>query len=207
MPAPPLVSCHECDLLQRETPLPRGGIARCRRCGAELYRSHPDSLERTLAITLAALVLFAIANAYPIVGLEVQGNRTAATLFGAVRALWGQGAEAVAGLVFVTTIVVPLLEMSITLLILVPLRLGGAAPATGLLLRIVQAVRPWGLVEVFILGVLVSLVKLAHQATVIPGIALWSFAGLMLLFAAAAASFDPREVWKRLGPPAPESAP
>ena len=207
MPAPPLVSCPECDLLQRETPLPRGGIARCRRCGAELYRSHPDSLERTLAITLAALVLFAIANAYPIVGLEVQGNRTAATLFGAVRALWGQGAEAVAGLVFVTTIVVPLLEMSITLLILVPLRLGGAAPATGLLLRIVQAVRPWGMVEVFILGVLVSLVKLAHQATVIPGIALWSFAGLMLLFAAAAASFDPREVWKRLGPPAPESAP
>jgi len=207
MPVPPLVSCHECDLLQREAVLPRGGIARCRRCGAELYRSHPDSLDRTLAITLAAVMLFAIANAYPIVGLEVQGNRTAATLFGAVRALWDQGAEAVAGLVFVTTIVVPLLEMSITLLILVPLRFGGAAPATGLLLRIVQAVRPWGMVEVFILGVLVSLVKLAHQATVIPGIALWSFAGLMLLFAAAAASFDPREVWKRLGPPAPESAP
>ena len=151
-------------------------------------------------------MLFAIANAYPIVGLEVQGNRTAATLFGAVRALWDQGAEAVAGLVFVTTIVVPLLEMSITLLILVPLRLGGAAPATGLLLRIVQAVRPWGMVEVFILGVLVSLVKLAHQATVIPGIALWSFAGLMLLFAAAAASFDPREVWLRIAQSSPRAS-
>ena len=206
MPVPPLVSCHECDLLQREAVLPRGGIARCRRCGAELYRSHPDSIDRTLAITLAAVMLFAIANAYPIVGLEVQGNRTAATLFGAVRALWGQGAEAVAGLVFVTTIVVPLLEMSITLLILVPLRLGGAAPATGLLLRIVQAVRPWGMVEVFILGVLVSLVKLAHQATVIPGIALWSFAGLMLLFAAAAASFDPREVWLRIAQSSPRAS-
>ncbi len=201
-----LVSCHECDLLQREAVLPRGGIARCRRCGAELYRSHPDSLDRTLAITLAAVMLFAIANAYPIVGLEVQGNRTAATLFGAVRALWDQGAEAVAVLVFVTTIVVPLLEMGITLLILVPLRLGGAAPATGLLLRIVQAVRPWGMVEVFILGVLVSLVKLAHQATVIPGIALWSFAGLMLLFAAAAASFDPREVWMRIAQSSPRAS-
>lgn len=201
-----LVSCHECDLLQREAVLPRGGIARCRRCGAELYRSHPDSLDRTLAVTLAAVMLFAIANAYPIVGLEVQGNRTAATLFGAVRALWDQGAEAVAVLVFVTTIVVPLLEMGITLLILVPLRLGGAAPATGLLLRIVQAVRPWGMVEVFILGVLVSLVKLAHQATVIPGIALWSFAGLMLLFAAAAASFDPREVWMRIAQSSPRAS-
>lgn len=201
-----LVSCHECDLLQREAVLPRGGIARCRRCGAELYRSHPDSLDRTLAVTLAAVMLFAIANAYPIVGLEVQGNRTAASLFGAVRALWDQGAEAVAVLVFVTTIVVPLLEMGITLLILVPLRLGGAAPATGLLLRIVQAVRPWGMVEVFILGVLVSLVKLAHQATVIPGIALWSFAGLMLLFAAAAASFDPREVWMRIAQSSPRAS-
>ncbi len=206
MTAVHLVSCHECDLLQREAVLPRGGIARCRRCGAELYRSHPDSIDRTLAITLAAAMLFAIANAYPIVGLEVQGNRTAATLFGAVRALWDQGAEAVAGLVFVTTIVVPLLEMSITLLILVPMRFGGTAPATGLLLRIVQAVRPWGMVEVFILGVLVSLVKLAHQATVIPGIALWSFAGLMLLFAAAAASFDPREIWMRMDQSSPRAS-
>jgi paraquat-inducible protein A len=106
----------------------------------------------------------------------------------------------------VTTIVVPLLEMSITLLILVPMRFGRTAPATGLLLRIVQAVRPWGMVEVFILGVLVSLVKLAHQATVIPGIALWSFAGLMLLFAAAAASFDPREVWMRMDQSAPRAS-
>jgi len=207
MSAAPLIACHECDLLQREVALPRGGIARCRRCGAELYRSHPDSLDRTLAITLAALMLFAVANAYPIVGLEVQGNRTAASLFAAVRALWNEGSETVAGLVFVTTILVPTLHLATMLLILAPLRLGRPLPATGMLLRAVQALQPWGMVEVFILGVLVSLVKLAHLATVIPGIALWCFAGLMLLFAAAAAAFDPREVWMRLGPRAPGAAP
>ena len=65
-----LIACHECDLLQREVPLPTGGVVRC---GAELYRSHPDSFERTLALTAAAIVLFAIANAFPIVGLKLQG--------------------------------------------------------------------------------------------------------------------------------------
>jgi paraquat-inducible protein A len=58
---------------------------------------------------------------------------------------------------------------------------------------------PWGMVEVLLLGVLVSLVKLTNSFTVIPGIALWSFGGLTLLLAAAASSFSARDVWARLG--------
>jgi paraquat-inducible protein A len=190
-----LIACHECDLLQREGRLPAGGKALCARCGATLYRSHPHSVERTLALALAAGVLFAVANLFPIVSLELQGQRTDATLFGAVHALHGQGMDLVAALVFVTALAMPALQLAALCYLLLPLRLGRAPPRVGPVFRALQAARPWCMVEVFMLGVLVSLVKLAHLASIVPGVALWSFGGLMLLLAAVAASFDPRRLW------------
>jgi paraquat-inducible protein A len=194
----PLIACHECDLLQREVPLPQGGVARCGRCGAELYRSHPHSLERTLALTAAGIVLFAVANAFPIVGLKLQGQLTQTTLFHAVKTLYDEDMKPVAALVFATTMLMPALELLAMTWLLLPLRLGRVPPRFALVFRVLQAVRPWGMVEVFMLGVLVSMVKLAHLATLVPGIALWSFGALMLLMAAVAAVFDPRELWARM---------
>lgn len=194
----PLIACHECDLLQREAPLPQGGIARCGRCGAELYRSHPQSFERMLTLTLGAGVLFAIANSYPIIGLKLEGQVVQTTLFHAVRVLYNEDMAPVAALVFVTTLLMPALQLCAMAYLLLPLRLGRAPLHFALVFRLLQAVRPWGMVEVLMLGVLVSLVKLAHLASVVPGIALWSFGALMLLFAAIAAVFDPRELWARM---------
>jgi paraquat-inducible protein A len=193
-----LIACHECDLLQREVPLPQGGVARCGRCGAELYRSHPDSLERTLAFTAAAVVLFAIANSFPIVGLKLQGQLIQTSLFHTVKTLYDEDMKSVAALVFVTTMLMPALELLAMTWLLLPLRLGRAPLGFALVFRTLQAVRPWGMVEVLMLGVLVSMVKLAHLATLVPGIALWSFGALMLLLAAVAATFDPRELWARM---------
>jgi paraquat-inducible protein A len=193
-----LIACHECDLLQREIILPPDGIACCRRCGALLYRNTPDSLDRTLAYSLGAAVLFVTANLFPIVGLEAQGNRTSTTLFGTVRTLHDQDMTSVAVLVFVTAILMPALEIGAMLYMLAPLKLGWVPSGLPATFRLVQTVRPWGMVEVFMLGTLVSLAKLAHIASVVPGIALGSFALLMFLLAAAAASFDPRDVWTRM---------
>lgn len=193
-----LIACHECDLLQREAHLPRGGVARCARCGAELYRSHPESLERTLALTCGALVLFVIANSFPIVGLKLGGQVIETTLFHTVQTLWREDMRSVAALVFITTILMPSVELLAMLYLLVPARHGWALPHYATVFRTLQAVKPWGMVEVFMLGVLVSLVKLAHLASVVTGLALWSFAALMLLLTAIAAVFDPRELWARL---------
>jgi paraquat-inducible protein A len=82
--------------------------------------------------------------------------------------------------------------------LLLPLRSGRVAPGAHRILRIVQATRPWGMVEVFLLGVLVSLVKLAHVAVIHPGPALWAFGALMVTMASAAMTFDARAVWARL---------
>jgi paraquat-inducible protein A len=193
----PLIACHECDLLQREAALPQGGVARCGRCGAELYRSHPHSLERTMALTVGAIVLFVIANSFPIVGLQLDGQVIQTTLFNTVRTLWDQDMESIAVLVFVTTIAMPALQLSAIAYLVLPLRLGRVPAHFGRVFRVLQTVRPWGMVEVFMLGVLVSLVKLAHLAGVVAGVALWSFAALMLVMAGISAVFDGRGLWAR----------
>jgi len=198
MHASALHACHDCDLLQREVPVPPGGSARCPRCGAVLYRRRENGLDRTLAYSLGAAVLYVIANSFPIVGLEAAGHHSSTTLFGAVRTLWDQGMGSVAGLVFTTTILMPGLEIAALLYLLLPLKLGRVPHGLAPVFRIVQAVRPWGMVEVFMLGTLVALTKLAALASVVLGVALWSFALLMFLMAAAAASFDNHELWQRV---------
>jgi paraquat-inducible protein A len=190
----PVIACRECDLLQREVELPPGGAARCRRCGALLYRNIPNGPDRTVAFLLAAAIVYLIANIYPIVGLETQGIRTTTTLIGAVKALRDQGLTFVAGMVFITAIVAPVMEVGALLYLLLPLRFGHVPAGFKTILRTVHEVKHWNMVEVFMLGVLVALVKLAKIASVTPALALWMFAGLTLLLAAAWASFDPHDI-------------
>ena len=193
-----LTACHECDLLQREPILPPGGIACCERCNAVLFRHTPDLVDRGLAWTLAAAILFVVANFFPIVGLEVQGTLNATSLYGAVERIWDNDMQGVAALVFITTILIPAMEISLMLYLLFPLKFGWLPGETKLILRVLQSVRPWSMTQVFILGVLVALVKLAHLAHVVPGVALWAFGGLILSLTAAIANFNAHEVWKLL---------
>lgn len=199
MHSSPLIACPECDLLQQEVALPAGGTVRCRRCGALLYRGHRVSFEITLSFTLAAIPLFLLANIFPIVSLEVQSVSSATTLLGAVKMLSDQGRPLVAGLVFVTTVLIPALQLSAMAYLLLPLHFGRIPRRVAPVLRLVEAVEPWSMVEVFVLGVLVALVRLASLATVAPGLALWSLLGLIVLLSVASASFDPRALWNRLG--------
>jgi paraquat-inducible protein A len=184
-------------LLQRETVLPAGGTARCPRCGAQLYRNRPRGLDRSLAYVLGALVLFVIANLYPVVGLKVTGELVQATLLGAVHGIYADGMWPIAGLVLASAVIAPAVQMTALAWLLVPLHFGRVARGHERVFRALNLARPWGMVEVLMLGVLVALVKLAHIAAVVPGIALWSLAGEMVLLAMAAAAFDPHEYWAK----------
>jgi paraquat-inducible protein A len=194
-----LTLCHACDLPSRVGDVPAGGTARCPRCGSVLYRRVRDSLDRTLALALAGLFLFAAANAFPFLALKMQGNVTHTTLSTGVRALYEQGTPIVASLVLLTTIVAPLLQISSLIFVLAPLRLGRRLPGQARVFRLLRRVQPWSMMEVFILGILVSLVKLLDMAQIVPGIALWSFALLIPVLAAASSSLDAEWVWRRIG--------
>ncbi|HJV65177.1 MAG TPA: paraquat-inducible protein A [Geomonas sp.] len=194
-----LIACHDCDLLQREVPLNKGCMARCSRCGAVLYRNATDSIDRTLAYALSAAVLFVVANSFPIFAIETQGDQSAINLYGAVLAMWDQEMKPISVVVFLTAIVAPTIELLSMIYLLLPLKLGKIPAGYTLFMRTLQYVEPWGMVEVFMLGILVSLVKLTNNFRVVPGVALWSFGALTLLLAATAASFSARDVWARLG--------
>ena len=185
-------------MVHRIQPLPKHGVAKCNRCGAVLYRHKPNSLDRTLALTIAALILFVTANMYPFLALKLEGREQETLLFTGVRDLYDYGMWELSFLVLLTSIVIPLIHILGTLYVLLPLKFNRSPWKLALVFRIVRGLRPWGMMEVYMLGVLVSLVKLSDIATIVPGIALYSFALLIFLMAASAASLDPRVVWSRL---------
>ena len=191
---PDAILCEGCDAIYRRVPLRRREVAHCPRCGTELDRHPGAQRERMLPLTLACLILFAIANLFPIVEIELRGLRSQTTLAGAVVALTGEDMSLVAFLVLATTILFPLMQLLILVWLLVPMRRHRRALGFALLVRLMQALRPWGMIEVFLLGVLVALVKLSSMASVLPGPALWAFVALTLLLTAVLA-FEPRGVW------------
>ena len=193
---PPLTACHECDLLLRELPLQPGGTASCPRCGAELYRSRPGCLERALALACAALVLLLFANAFPIVGLDLQGQRIETTVFGAAYRLWQDEMIPVALVLLATTVVVPFIELGALLWLMLPLHFGQRPPGFAMVFRTLRLAHPWAMIEVFILGILVSLVKLSHLAEVLIEPALGCFGALMLVLAALATQLDDYALWQ-----------
>ena len=193
-----LIACNECDALQREASLEDNGRALCARCGAELYRCKVGSLDQTLAFVLAASVVFIFANTHPLMGLDARGIQTSATLLDTARALWEHDMASVALLVFVTIWAMPVAQLAAMLYMLVPLKLGILPPRIHFAFRIVSGAQRWAMVEVFLLGALVSLVKLTQVAAVEPGVGIYSVGGYVMLLAAAVSSFEPRNLWARV---------
>ncbi|MGD2184837.1 MAG: paraquat-inducible protein A [Desulfobacterales bacterium] len=192
-----LIACHECDLLHQSQSLPPGGTARCVRCGAVLYRRKRNSLDRVLALTIAGLVLFLVANAYPFLTFKLEAQVQETTLISGVIELYAQGMWIVAGVVLMTSILMPLLELIGMLYILLPLKFNLRPWKLPVFFRLVRRFKPWGMMEVFMLGILVAYVKLAKMASLIPGTALYAFLALIFVLAASAASLDPHIVWNR----------
>jgi paraquat-inducible protein A len=200
-----MIACPECDALQREPRrLPRGTRVSCWRCRTVLIQGSHRGVDHVFALVVTGSILFLVGNAFPLVSLEAQGNQTQTTLLGAALHMWQQDMHLIASLVLVTTILAPAFDLAAMLY----LTMGALAVDRGRaermplwtapVLRAVQAVRPWGMLEVFMLGALVSIVKLGQMASVIVGPALYSIGLLTLILAAANSRFDPREIWARM---------
>lgn len=193
------VACLDCDQLYQLGAVAEGSTARCRRCRG-LLRARPRNwLERTLALALTAAVLFTMANSFPFLSFELKGQVTRTTLIAGVMDLYRGGFPELAALVFATSLLAPFVQIALLVYVLLPIRWNrlpwGVAPAC----RILHRVKPWSMMEVFLIGMLVSVVKLkGMHADIIPGIALWSFALLIVVLAGAMSSIDLQAVWERV---------
>ena len=194
-----LIACHECDLLHR-IPMHEGRrcVSRCRRCNAALHTGVENSIDRTLALTLAGMVLFVVANSFPLLAFKLQGQESQATLISGVIDLYNQGKWEIAILVLLTSIVAPLLQLLLHLYVFLPLKFNRIPWNMAKVFRFTQGLTPWSMMEVFLIGIIVAIVKLVGMAQIIPGLALWAFVLLIVTLAAAAANMDSRIVWDRV---------
>ncbi len=194
-----LVACHECDTLQRVGTLPAGGVARCRCCEARLFANPKGGLDVPLALTISSAILFLVANAYPLLTLDIKGLTQATTLSGAALALYRADMAPLAAVVWITSVLGPALIIMGMLYVLSALRLSLDPPWLRQALVWISRLRPWGMLDVFMLGVLVALVKLAGMADVVLGTGLYAYVVLILFFAAATSRLEPQLLWERLG--------
>jgi paraquat-inducible protein A len=197
LPMDSFIACHECDAIHRIEPLPEKTAAHCIRCGAVLYKHKPNSLDRTLAFAIAALILFVLANSFPFLGMKIGAQIRETTLITGIHELYNQGVHVIAVLVLLTTVVAPLAQMVCLFYILLPLRFGRAPKSLPRVLRFVKSVGPWSMMEVFMVGILVSVVKLAKMAKIIPGTSLYAFMALIFVLAAMIASLDSHLIWQK----------
>jgi paraquat-inducible protein A len=199
-----IITCHDCDLVQKSQHLPEEGTLHCYRCAAVLRkrrRIKPDkSIEHTLALVITALVLFVMANAFPIIQLRAEGHELTATLIACIAYLFTHNMLLLAGLVFLTCIGAPLIQLTGLLYILLPLNFNCIPWFAPQIYRIVRSIGFWSMLEVLMLGILVSIVKLSALAAVIPGIALWAFGLLIFVIAAILNDLDTEILWQLISP-------
>ncbi|THB78256.1 MAG: paraquat-inducible protein A [Desulfobulbaceae bacterium] len=192
------IACHECDLIHTLGDIPPGGAARCHRCGCLLYRPRHDSLNRSLALAIAGVILFIIANTHPFLGFKMGSQVRETLLASGIYELYFQDMALIATLVLLTVILVPAINLICLLYMLVPLKMGKVPRHLARVLRFYVQLKPWGMLEIFMLGIMVAGFKLAKMAEMIPGVALFSFMGLIFVLATILVVFDEHQLWERV---------
>ena len=198
LPTGATLACPGCDLIQRIPPLTAGGKVRCVRCREVLAVVRADPIDRPLALALASALVFVVANTTPVLGLSVVGRHASTTLIGAACQMWLQGQALTALVVALCTVIAPAGYIALMLTILLALRRPPAPHWIARPLRWVEAIAPWSMNAVMMLGVLVALIKIAQLATVIPGIGLYAVLVLIVLLTATTTSFDAHAAWQRV---------
>ena len=194
-----MLACRTCGQAHDPAELPVGARADCARCGAELARNPSNSLHRTAALAIAALILYTPANVFPILRIEQNGAHSECTVLGSVRLLANDGDYFVALIVLLASIVIPLIKLSGLLFLSATTAIhdGRLLRIRTLLYRGIEAIGKWAMLDVFVLAVLVSVVKLRGLATVSPGSGVFAFSLVVVFTLLAASSFDPRLIWRK----------
>lgn len=190
--------CHVCDTLHEAAHLPEGKAALCRCCGTVLYQNRPASLARATAFSFTALILMGVVHSFPFLIMDAGMIRTQLSLASAARALIQEGSPILGVVLTLFTIVTPLTMAGGLIYVCGPLIFGRAAPGAFRIAKWLNKTEPWNMIEVFLLGVLVSLLKLDKVAEVRFGLGFWAFCALMVSMAAAVAAIDRDELWDRL---------
>jgi len=168
------------------------------RCEATLSRNPPNSINRGIALTFTAIMLYTITCTFPFLSFGEAGIVAHTKLFSGIIGLYQEGMYFLTIAVSFTTVVVPVFIMAGLCYLLLPLRVNVRLPGAARTLRTILHLQPWNMVEIFMIGIIVSGVKLQKMAALEPGIGAWAFMVMIFVMAAIAASLEPRVLWERM---------
>lgn len=193
-----LRECHDCGLVQVLPSMPPGARATCPRCDAVLRQTRRDPFNLPLALNLTALVLLAVGSTLRIMTVSSSGQQHDANLLSGPLGFESYGMWAVALVVAITTIGIPVLRLGCMVAVLLAIRLPAPPPITRSVFAFAEYLRPWSMVEIYLLGAFVAYVKLGDLVYVETGIALYALGALTVTMVAADVMLDPQAVWDRL---------
>jgi paraquat-inducible protein A len=192
-----LIACRSCHLLIKPPCVEESVRIICPRCGAALHARKPNSIARTWALVLAAYILYIPANLLPITKVTSLGKIQLDTIISGVIYFIHSGMWPIALVIFIASVLVPLLKLFILTCLLISVQRGSSwrrADRTRLY-RITEAVGRWSMLDIYVVTILVALVALGSFATIEAGMGAVFFASVVVLTMFAAMSFDPRLIW------------
>jgi len=193
-----MVSCHECDEIVMIRDPHREGRFKCPNCGYLLFKHKEGMVEKMFALSLAALILFGVTNYFPFLSFHVAGNTSHANFFTSIVYLYKEKEWLISTAMLMTTLVVPFIRIMLFLTLFAPLYFGYLPRYASFSLKILNHSTPWGMLDVFLVGVFVSLVKLVKMGSIIPGTSLWAFMILVFVLAAMQVIFNPHQIWEMI---------
>ena len=190
-----LRACHVCMLVSHAAR--NLDHVSCPRCGAALHVRKPDSIARTWAFLCAAIILYIPANVLPMTDVHTLFGNVEDTIMSGVVYLWISGSWPLAVIVFVASIMVPMLKIMALLFLLVSVQTRSVwqPMQRARLYRLIELVGRWSMLDIFVIAFLVALVQLRALATVKAGPAAAYFGAVVVLTMCATLSFDPRLIW------------
>ncbi|MES2356482.1 MAG: paraquat-inducible protein A [Pseudomonadota bacterium] len=190
-----LLSCHVCSLISR--PAPGNADWSCPRCAAHLHFRKPDSIKRTWALLIAGYALYIPANLLPVMETSSLIDSQIDTIFSGVVYLWTTGSWLLSSIVFIASIVVPLVKLlTLSLLLISVQRRSTWCPFRRTqMYRAVDLIGRWSMLDVFVSGILVALVQIPSLAIIKIGSGMLAFGALVVMTMLASINFDPRLIW------------
>ena len=189
-----LAGCHVCE---KVAPV---ALVFCPRCGTRLHTRKPDSIARTLALVVAAGVMYVPANLLPIMSIRELGVRTDSTIVTGLIDFWEAGSYPIAIVIFTASILIPLIKICALLWLCAATK--GLIPYSAKLLGrvywVTELMGRWSMVDIFVVSILVTLVQLGNYMVVTPMPGALAFAGVVILTMFAATSFEPKLLWDQL---------
>jgi len=190
-----LIPCHACGMVSR--PAPSAGVAHCLRCNARLHLRIPDSASRCWAFLIAGFILYLAANLLPIMYTGTLSGIRRDTIMSGIVYLWESGSWGIAVIVFIASIMVPILKLSALTFLLISVRGRSPWPQRGrtMLYRLLKLVGRWSMLDIFVAAILTKLVQFRFLATVEVGPAALPFGAVVVVTMIAVMQFDPRLIW------------